>query len=108
MTQRREFVVKAAFRKIDEDKSGVLSMNEIKKRYNAANHPEVVAGRMNEKDCLYSFIDTFDSYVVATKGNFRDQEINLQEFIEFYNCLSFKIRTDQEFELLVASTWTLI
>jgi len=108
MNQRREVVVKAAFRKIDVDKSGVLTMNEIKDRYNAQNHPEVVSGRMNAKDCLYSFIDTFDSYVIATKGSFRQTEITLPEFIEFYNCLSSKINTDQEFELLVASTWSLI
>jgi len=46
--------------------------------------------------------------VVATKGNFRDKQISLQEFVDFYNCVSCTMANDQEFELLVASTWSLI
>ena len=45
MNQRRQAIVKKAFAVIDSDKSGVLDINDIKGRYNAKKHPDVIAGK---------------------------------------------------------------
>ena len=45
MNQRRQAIVKKAFAVIDSDKSGILDINDIKGRYNAKKHPDVIAGK---------------------------------------------------------------
>ena len=60
MNRRREGLVKKAFAVIDTDKSGVLDLNDIRGRYNAKKHPDVMAGKQTEDDILMEFLDTFE------------------------------------------------
>ena len=60
MNNRRVALVKKAFKKIDADGSGVLDINDIRKRYNAKKHPDVMSGKMTEDDVLFEFLDTFE------------------------------------------------
>lgn len=108
MNKRREYVVKAAFAKLDADQSGNLQIDEIKSAYNAKAHPDVINGKKSEDDCLYEFLDTFDQHLINSKGNLKDRNVSLKEFMEFYNCLSCSIDTDYDFEQNVAMTWNLI
>jgi Ca2+-binding EF-hand superfamily protein len=39
LNERREAVVRAAFNKLDIDKSGVVELNEVKSFYNTKNNP---------------------------------------------------------------------
>jgi len=52
--------VKAAFKKIDKDGSGILELNDIKGVYNASKHPDVKSGKKTEDEVLGEFLETFE------------------------------------------------
>jgi hypothetical protein len=52
--------VRAAFKKIDKDGSGILDINDIKGVYNASRHPEVKSGKKSEDEVLGEFLETFE------------------------------------------------
>lgn len=76
MNSRRMAVVKAAFQKLDADKSGTLSSQEITQSFNAKAHPKVISGEMSEDDALYGFIDTFNNFMISKTGDIRKTEVN--------------------------------
>ena len=98
MNQRRVNVVQAAFSKLDLDQSGTLHLDEIKKSYNARSHPDVICGKKSEDDALYDFLDSFDQHLINSKGSLKNREVNLSEFLEYYNIVSCSIDTDYDFE----------
>ena len=60
MNKFRQEIVKAAFKKIDKDGSGILDINDIKGVYNASRHPDVRSGKKSEDDVLGEFLETFE------------------------------------------------
>jgi len=45
MNSRRRALVQKAFQVIDKDGSGILEISDIKQRYNAKKHPDVLSGK---------------------------------------------------------------
>ena len=62
MNQRRKNICILAFKKMDKDSSGTLSIDDIKGTYNAKLHPDVKMGKKTEEDILYEFLDTFEQH----------------------------------------------
>jgi Ca2+-binding EF-hand superfamily protein len=60
MNANRKKVVLQAFRVLDQDGSGLIDMNDIKGRYNASKHPDVLAGKKTEQQILNEFLETFE------------------------------------------------
>ena len=64
--------------------------------YDAANHPEVIAGRMTAERTLREFLDTFDV---------QNNKITVQSFIDYYEMIGSTIESDEYFELMITNTW---
>jgi calcyphosin len=64
--------------------------------YNAASHPEVVAGRMTAERALKEFLETFD----VSEGGITEKAL-----VDYYSSVGSSIQSDQYFELLVRNTW---
>lgn len=62
MSNFRKALVQNAFKSLDKDKTGQLSLEDIKGIYNASKHPEVLIKRKTEEDVLTSFLDTIEQY----------------------------------------------
>ncbi len=109
MNQRRQNIVKKAFKCIDKDGSGVLDINDIKGTYNAKKHPDVIAGKSTEEDILYEFLDTFEESYSIRNGDAkaRDRSVTIDEFIEYYQNISCSMDNDDYFELMLTNTWNL-
>lgn len=60
MNDKRKMIVTLAFKKFDADANGTISIEDLKGRYNAKNHPDVKLGKKTEEDVLYEFLDTFE------------------------------------------------
>lgn len=60
MNDRRRNIVILAFKRFDKDGNGYINIEDLKGRYNAANHPDVKMGKKTEEDILYEFLDTFE------------------------------------------------
>jgi hypothetical protein len=86
--------VKAAFRKLDKDSSGVIDMNDIKGVYNAKSHPEVKSGKKTEDEILGEFLETFEMHHALNGGGTRDRSVTMEEFTEYYNNVGASIDND--------------
>jgi len=94
--QRRE-LVKQAMSILDENNNGIISFEEVAKRYSAARHPAVLSGDKTERDVIQDFMATWD------KSN--DAQITAQEFFDYYADLSASIDHDDYFELMMRNAW---
>ena len=70
MNERRRNLVTLAFKKFDKDGNGHIDIEDLKGRYNAANHPDVKLGKKTEEDVLYEFLDTFEQHFALAVRNF--------------------------------------
>jgi calcyphosin len=96
-----------AFKKMDADGSGVIELNDIKGVYNAKCHPEVRSGKKTEDEILGEFLETFEVHH-AMNGGTKDQRVDMEEWIEYYNNVSASIDNDQYFELMMINAWKLL
>lgn len=107
MSPFRKGMVKKAFDKLDENKNGIIEIDDIKAYYNAKQHPEVKAGKKSEDEVLAEFLDTFELHHSLKHPEDRDRKINVREFMEYYNNVSASIDNDQYFELMITNAWNL-
>ena len=104
MNKFRIKLVTQAFNKLDRNSDGVLRVNDIKGLYNASFHPDVKSGKKTEDEILGEFLETFETHHNLKTG-VRDQNVTLEEFIEYYNNVSANIDNDQYFELMISNSY---
>lgn len=108
MNQRRKDIVIRAFNKLDEARDGEIDIQDVKRRYNALRHPDVLEGKRTEDEVLCEFLDTFEFHYVQRFGNkSKDRRINLDEWLEYYNNVSSNIDNDGFFELMMKNAYDL-
>ena len=106
MNERRIAVVKAAFNKIDLDKSGVVELNEVKRWFNTKNNPQVLNGEITEEELYSRFIETFGNHHNLYSG-IRDKRVTWEEFLDYYKYISFVVPDDDLFEGIIVAAWKL-
>lgn len=106
MNQNRVKIVTECFRVMDKNGDGVLRVNDIKGTYSARQHPEVKSGKKTEDEILGEFLETFEAHHHLKVGT-RDQQVSLDEFIEYYNNVSANIDDDRYFEHMMAVSYKL-
>eukprot|EP01038_Epipyxis_sp_PR26KG_P014278 gene14278-19155_t len=99
LNERRRQLVLLAFEILDKDKSGVVTIEDIKSSYNAKKHPDVIAGKRTENEILAEFLDTFEV------GGTKDGKVTPSEFIAYYGNVSSSIDLDDYFELMIRNAW---
>ena len=107
MNPFRKALVKRAFDKLDDNKNGIIELDDIKRFYNAKLHPDVKAGKKTEDEVLGEFIDTFELHHSLKNPSEKDRKITPKEFMEYYNNVSASIDHDQYFELMMINAWKL-
>lgn len=107
MNPFRKALVKRAFDKLDDNKNGIIELDDIKRFYNAKLHPDVKAGKKTEDEVLGEFIDTFELHHSLKNPSEKDRKITPKEFMEYYNNVSASIDNDQYFELMMTNAWNL-
>ncbi|KAG6622217.1 Calcyphosin-like protein [Phytophthora cinnamomi] len=98
LNERRTQLVLTAFKILDADGSGVVDLNDIKAKYSAKQHPDVLQGRKTEDEVLLEFLDTFD-------GGEKDGKVHPSEFVRYYANVSASIDDDDYFELVIRNAW---
>ncbi|GMF23736.1 unnamed protein product [Phytophthora lilii] len=98
LNERRTQLVLTAFKILDADGSGIVDLNDIKTKYSAKQHPDVLQGRKTEDEVLLEFLDTFD-------GGEKDGKVHPSEFVRYYANVSASIDDDDYFELVIRNAW---
>ena len=108
MNEFRMNLVKRAFKIMDKDKSGKINLDDIRGVYNAKFHPDVKKGKKTEDEVLAEFLDTFEEHFNMLNSNkSRDGNIDIEEWIEYYNHISMSIDLDEYFELMIKNAWNM-
>lgn len=68
MNDFRREICQRAFSCLDQSNDGVIDLADIKRKYNAKKHPDVLAGKKGEDEVLCEFLDTFEAHYVMMHG----------------------------------------
>lgn len=107
LNEKRKHWVDRAFKILDADGSGEITVQDIEKKYNAKLHPDVKAGKSTEEEILTEFIETFETHHNILFGAEPDGIVTMEEFEEYYANVSASIDTDEYFEVMMKNAWKL-
>jgi len=99
LNSRRLKMVVKAFKKLDADKSGVITVDDMQGIFNAKHHPKVISGEITERDALEIFVNSFDG------TNIKDGRVHLDEFEDYYSNISSGIDDDEYFVRMMEKVW---
>jgi len=98
MSLRRKRIVQKVFEMIDTDKSGVLTPEDLKSRFNPAGDPRVGNREKSASSVAAEFLSTFDVFD-------HNGQVGPDEFLKYYQGVSASIDDDSYFELMMRNAW---
>jgi len=101
MNARRQRMVRRCFDVLDRDKSGALTVEDIKGRFNVQSVPAVKRGEMTEHEAMVNFLMQFE----GTDADTRDGKVTPAEFKDYYSHVSASFRSDDHFIALLENAW---
>ena len=105
MNDYRKKIVFNVFKYLDINNTGAVNIEDIKMKYNAKNHPDVIIGKRNEEQIYNEFINNFEIAYNYLNGTENDGLVIFDDFLEYYQNISMSIDNDDYFEFLVNSEW---
>ena len=109
INMNREFLIKKLYDNLNKDSNNNISINDLKQKFKAYNHPEVINRFKSEKEVFYDFlesIDIFKNYKNIIKGQ-NTEMLTYEDFLDFYKEISIGIRDDKFFEDLLINCWNI-
>ena len=109
MCERRKRLITILFETFDKDKKGFVDLDEMRNAYCATNHPDVICGKKTEDEILAEYLDNLQYHFSLLKSE-KDQEnnqINLDEFMAFFNNISTGFEDDDYFENVIKAGFNL-
>ena len=107
----REMIIKNVFDSFSKDTNNKISIKNLKQRFKACNHPDVINQKKTEREIYYDFIesiDIFKNYRLHLEGqNYYDDSLSYQEFLEYYKEISMSIKDDKLFEEILFNCWNI-
>jgi len=100
LNTRRKAVVLEAYRKFDVTGDGVINIEDLKKAFRTAEHPEYLTGQRSEDDIFNEFLRNFDTIS-------HDGEVSFVEFEQYYENIGAMVENDDYFEAIVRNAWQL-
>jgi Ca2+-binding EF-hand superfamily protein len=80
----RQKLILEAFKHLDTNKDGVLSLDEIKEKFDPFRHPDVLKGLKNAEEARFEFKNLFTSLHSANKGFKNDTRVTKEDFREWH------------------------
>ncbi|XP_039560171.1 calcyphosin-2 isoform X2 [Passer montanus] len=99
MNEYRKTFVRKAYMKLDFNRTGTVSMVDVRKCYCAKKHPLVLAGKIAEEEIKSSFLEALG------ESCSNPNEVSYSEFEDYYEGLSFGIVADDDFVNILRNSW---
>jgi Ca2+-binding EF-hand superfamily protein len=93
LSERRRALIAQAFSVLDSTGDGRVTVDDLKGRYSASEHPEVRNGSKTEGQVLAQFLQQWDASA--------DGLVSAAEFEDYYKSVSASIDSDDYFELMM-------
>ena len=109
MNDRRKNIVQKVFDNFNKNYQNEVTMIEIKQKYIAGKHPDVVSGRKSREEEFGDFLDKleiFREYNDNLKMSY-STTMNLNEFLKFYTEISMNIKDDNIFDKILNNCWNI-
>lgn len=109
LNETRLNAVERAFTILDVDQTENLNIDDIKLKFNAFNHPDVINGIKNEDEIITEFLDCFElNYNLLTTADNPDSSnlVTFEEFANFYEYVSFLYENDKDFINMLEAVWS--
>ncbi|OQS00803.1 hypothetical protein ACHHYP_02593 [Achlya hypogyna] len=97
LNARRQALVDQAYALLDETGDGRVTLDDLRACYDVSRHPDVMAGRLSEREALVQFLGNWDR-----DG---DGTVSPAEFAAYYAAVSASIDGDDYFELMMRNAW---
>ena len=97
LSDRRKRLIRLAFDKLDADKCGEITLDEMLRAYDVSFHPDVRSGKITKAQAMKEFMAQWDRN--------QDGTITPEEFEEYYKDVSASIDGDDYFELMIRNAW---
>ena len=104
-------IVEEVFSKIDIKGENKINLNELKMKYDASRHPDVLNGKFSEEEKIMEFLDCFELCynILKLDSEMKSEEnkdyVDFEMFANFYEYVSFIYPKDKDFEYVIRSTW---
>jgi len=99
MSQSRQNIILQAFRKLDKNNDGIITIDDMKGVYDVSRHPKFLSGEMSQDQLFREFLKTFEG------SEHPDGLVTKDEFINYYSGVSASIDNDVYFDLMMRSAW---
>ena len=106
LNERRENIIKEAFKRIDTENCGIVNLSDVKSLFNSKNSPLVREGDITEEDFYNDFMETFQAHHNLIRSP-KIKKVNYDEFLNYYKYFSLTIQDDYLFEETLISCWRL-
>jgi len=103
MNERRINMVTKAYRVLDANHDGVVTLGDIMATYNVEENPLVQSGQKSPEEVFKTFLDSFE----GPHGD-KDGTVTISEFIDYYSGISAAIDDDDYFVLMMENAWKIV
>ena len=100
LSEARLVCIKAAYDKLDVNKDGKVTLDDVAKLYDVSMHPDVVEKRKSPEEAYKEFMSLWETQVI-------DGIVTFDEFCDYMRDVSCSIDTDEYFEAMMKSAWKL-
>lgn len=108
MPEERITRVKQIFYSLDKLKKGRIGLSVIRDGFYPGRHPLVSKGIKTPNEILAEFLDNIEYHFSLLSENDEPiEEINIEQFIDFFKHLSLTFRNSEEFNSTMEKVWNL-
>eukprot|EP00927_Polykrikos_kofoidii_P060520 TRINITY_DN55479_c0_g1_i1.p1 TRINITY_DN55479_c0_g1~~TRINITY_DN55479_c0_g1_i1.p1 ORF type:complete len:895 (-),score=141.57 TRINITY_DN55479_c0_g1_i1:35-2365(-) len=109
LSSERRGCVRAAFRRLDKDREGVVDINHMMKSFSANRHPQVSDGSRQPQEVMHEFSETLQNIVAFRRGqrSYPSDLIAWEEFEDYYMFINGCFETDELFCASLTRVWDL-
>jgi Ca2+-binding EF-hand superfamily protein len=103
---RYELTMKA-FKRLDTDCVGEVSLQDLFGAYDASRHPDVITGKISAEDANLDFQEIFAMHHNTINDYNPNTPVTVDEFIDYYAYMSCMIDSDHVFDQMLTGNWHL-
>lgn len=102
LSESRKAIIKTVYNNLVKS-SQSIELNKLRKLFIPGAHPDVISGKKTEEEILSVFLQGLEiNHTIWGENN---DEVSLEEFLEYYSNISFLIESDKYFEKILENTW---